>query len=223
MNLSPDVLQNVIGQLIILILSVAVHEFGHAFVADRLGDRLPRQQGRVTLNPIAHADPIGTLALPVIGLLATGGASTGFGWGKPVQVNPIGFTRKLRMRTGHMLVALAGPMMNLLFGVFIALVYFALWKGGVSMPHKLDMMIRIAVMLNFVLMIFNLLPAPPLDGGSVIRGLLPDRMLRRWDDLSKYGLIILFAFILIPTLGNALRWPAMQLYHGLFTLLGIPA
>lgn len=119
MDLSPEQIRWIIQALIILILSICVHEFGHAIVADKLGDPLPRSQGRTTLNPAAHADPIGTLLFPLIALVATKGASLGFGWGKPVQVSPRHFTRKVSMRTGHMLVAAAGPCMNLLFGVFI--------------------------------------------------------------------------------------------------------
>src|SRR5262249_48287029 len=106
--------QLIVVTMVTLILSIAVHEFGHAFVADRLGDNLPRSQGRVTLNPLAHADPIGTLALPILMLITTG--SIGFGWGRPVQVQPHHFTRRLSMRVGHLLVAAAGPFMNILLG-----------------------------------------------------------------------------------------------------------
>src|SRR5262245_30008807 len=91
-----------IAWLIALILSIAVHEFAHALVADRLGDRTPRLQGRVTLNPLAHADAIGTLLLPILGIFFGG---TILGWGKPVEVHPPSFTRRLRMKTSHMLVA----------------------------------------------------------------------------------------------------------------------
>src|SRR5262245_61022755 len=114
--------------LITLVLSIAVHEFSHAFVADRLGDRLPRHQGRVTLNPLAHADPIGTLLFPALGIIFGIGA---FGWGRPVQVNPGSFTRKLRMRTAHMFVAAAGPISNVVFAVLISLVLFGLYKASV--------------------------------------------------------------------------------------------
>ena len=106
MNLSPEDIRWIIQALIILILSICVHEFGHAIVADKLGDPLPRSQGRVTLNPLAHADPIGTLLFPLMALVLT--KSLGFGWGRPVEVSPRHFTRKLSMRTGHMLVAADG-------------------------------------------------------------------------------------------------------------------
>src|SRR6188768_2853719 len=118
--LTPDRIRVVVEGMVILILSITVHEFGHAFVADRLGDRLPESQGRVTLNPAAHADPIGTLLIPGLALLFYGGIM--FGWGRPVQTQPSSYTRKLSMRTGHLLVAAAGPTMNILFAVVISLI-----------------------------------------------------------------------------------------------------
>ena len=133
-DLSPERIRTAVVTLIALILSVAVHEFGHAFTADRLGDRLPRSQGRVSLNPLVHADPIGTLLFPLLGFIFTGGKAFGFGWGRPVQVSPVSFTRKLRMRTGHMLVALAGPAMNVLLGTLVAVIHFVLLKTGVLTP-----------------------------------------------------------------------------------------
>src|SRR5207237_6444207 len=102
----------VLISVFMLIISVAFHEFGHAIMADLLGDDTPRRQGRVTLNPLAHADPIGTLLLPLIGGLYLHGA--GFGWGKPVQWQPSRINRKWRMATANILVSLAGPMMNVL-------------------------------------------------------------------------------------------------------------
>ncbi len=218
MDLSPEALKLVVGKLITLILSVAVHEFGHAIVADKLGDRLPRQQGRVTLNPFAHADPIGTLALPGVVLLASGGASTGFGWGRPVQTQPMAYTRRFSMRTGHMFVALAGPMMNLFFGLFLALVLFILVQTGVFTvaavltEGTLASMLGDAVRLNFVLMFFNLLPTPPLDGGAVVEGLLPTRYQRHYHEYAKYGIFLAAAVIMIPTLSAIFMWPANQLY-----------
>jgi Zn-dependent protease len=221
MNLTPEVLKDIIGKLIILILSVCVHEYGHAFVADRLGDRLPRQQGRVSLNPFAHVDPIGTLALPIVGLLASGGAATGFGWGKPVMVQPNNFSRRFSMRVGHMMVAAAGPTMNVLFGTLIAGILSILIHAGVHMPYWVHEMTLYAIFLNYVLAFFNLLPAPPLDGGAVIMGLLPDRLSRQYAQYQAYGIFVVAAFILIPALQPVFVWPATQVFHGVCSLVGI--
>src|SRR5262249_41716875 len=147
------------------LLSICVHEFGHAFIADRLGDDTPRRQGRLTLNPLAHADPIGTLLIPLIGILYVG--MPGFGWGKPVQTIPNRYTRRFEMRVGHMFVALAGPMMNLLFGTLLAALHVVLMKTHVLTDDRTHLSFQTffyAVSLNYILFFFNLIPAPPLDG-----------------------------------------------------------
>ncbi len=227
-DLSPEVLQLIITKMIVLILSIAVHEFGHAFVADRLGDSLPRQQGRVTLNPLAHADPIGSVALPAFSLLFSNGLSTGFGWGRPVQVRPVSFDRRFHMRTGHMFVAAAGPAMNVVFGIVISLVLFILMKTNVlvadSDAHaRLIWAMQYAVRLNIVLAFFNMIPAPPLDGGTVIQAFLPSRALAWYGEyIAPYGLFILMAFIMIGTLAQGFLWPAMKLYMlWMHSVLGI--
>lgn len=220
-----ETLRMIVVQMIILVLSITVHEFGHAWVADRLGDALPRHQGRVTLNPVAHADPLGTLAFPLLGLLFTGGASIGFGWGRPVQVNPTSFDRRLRMRTGHMLVAAAGPAMNILFGLLISLLLYLLLRTGVLSFQHLDLIwgLRTAILVNFVLAFFNLIPAPPLDGGAVLRGLLPTRALPAFDRFAQYGFLVLLAVIFFAPLKLLFVWPARQLYSlWAMGLLGLP-
>ena len=145
MDLSGDQIQTIVQTLIILILSICVHEFGHAIVADKLGDPLPRSQGRTTLNPMAHADPLGTLLFPLIALVATAGHSLGFGWGRPVEVSPRHFTRRMSMRTGHMLVAAAGPMMNILFGVLISLITLAPLPDYAGIPFEGERMKEVQV------------------------------------------------------------------------------
>jgi Zn-dependent protease len=222
MDFSAEQIRLILQTLIILILSVAVHEFGHAFVAHKLGDRLPKSQGRLTLNPAAHADPIGTLVFPLVALILTKGASIGFGWGKPVEVNPVAFSRRFRMRTGHMFVAAAGPAMNILFGLFIATVHVTLVATGVVDPGSaLSSAISTAVVVNFVLVFFNLIPAPPLDGGHVIEGLLPDRLVPRYQEYSKYGPLVLFAVIFIPELQVLFIRPALWLHGQLYSLLSL--
>ncbi len=228
MDLSPEVLQSVLGKFIILILSIAVHEFGHAFIADRLGDRLPREQGRVTLNPIAHADPLGTVALPLISLVLSGGASIGFGWGKPVMTQTAAYTRKFTMRVGHMFVAFAGPAMNFVFGTLIAIVTCILFKSGVFtaesfyVPNTLPAMMLAAVWTNYVLMFFNLIPAKPLDGGAVLEGLLPQSAMPLYREYERYSFFVAAAFMMIHTLQMAFVWPATQLLIGILHTLGLP-
>jgi len=214
MDLSSEDIRQIIQILIILILSICVHEYGHAIVADKLGDPLPRSQGRTTLNPMAHADPIGTLLFPIIGLVASGGSSPGFGWGRPVQVSPRHFTRRMSMRTGHMLVAAAGPVMNILFGVFISLVLIALLlTGAMGLDGPVVQPLAMAVQINFVLAFFNLIPAPPLDGGTVVEGLLPARYLPTWEKISVYGPFVLMAVIFIPQVRMVFLAPADWLYR----------
>src|SRR2546421_266275 len=128
MNLGPEDIRRILIGIFILVISVAIHEFGHAMMADLLGDDTPRRQGRVTLNPLAPADPIGTLLLPLIGGIyaASGFAMGGFGWGKPVQWQPSRINRKWRMATAQILVAIAGPMMNVILGTVLAFVHVLL-------------------------------------------------------------------------------------------------
>jgi len=221
MDLSSDDIRNIVQILIILILSICVHEFGHAIVADKLGDPLPRSQGRTTLNPIAHADPIGTLLFPLIGLVATQGASPGFGWGRPVEVSPRHFTRRMSMRTGHMLVAAAGPLMNILFGFFISIVLLLLLRvGALDGQSPLVQPLLMAVHINFVLAFFNLIPAPPLDGGAVLEGLLPARHLPTWHKISVYGPFVLMAVIFIPQVREVFLGPAGWLFRSWIGFIG---
>src|SRR5580692_2920837 len=161
MNVDAEDIRRVIIYVFVLIVSVALHEFGHAIMATWLGDDTPRRQGRVTLNPLAHADPIGTLLLPVVGGLyaaATHGLGGGFGWGKPVQWQPSRIDRKWNMATAQILVAIAGPAMNVVLGTLIALVNVILLVKGVVAPgSKINETLFFACTTNFVLFFFNLI------------------------------------------------------------------
>ncbi len=221
-----NLIRAVIQGIAILLLSIAVHEYGHALVADKLGDRTPRMQGRVTLNPLAHADPIGTLLFPILGMFLSGGASYGFGWGRPVLVNPTAFNRKFSMRTANMLVAAAGPAMNILFGMVIGLVHIGLIATDTIVANgELSQALVKAGILNFVLAFFNLIPAPPLDGGAVIEGLLPSSALNKWRSIAPYGPFILMAVIFIPGLSRIFVVPALFSYDmytkSIITLFGL--
>ena len=219
MDFSPEQIRWIFTCMIVLIASIALHEFGHAIVATWLGDDTPGRQGRVTLNPVAHADPIGTLLLPLAALLFTQGTSTGFGWGKPVEWQPRNATRKVRIRTAEALVAFAGPFMNLLLGIFIALVHIILLKAGVfDVTHEVNRALLYAVMLNFILMLFNLIPAPPLDGGSVMQWFIPARHQRTWDKYIVYGPFVLMAFVMISPLRKIFTIPAGHMRDGIYSM-----
>ena len=192
--------------LIALILSIAVHEFGHAYIADKLGDNTPRYQGRVTLNPFSHADLIGTIIFPLVGFYAQGIL---FGWGKPVMVNPAAFTRRLRMKIAHLIVAAAGPAMNVLLGILVTVAYAILLATGVLKPGTgiADGVIQV-IALNWILVFFNLIPCPPLDGGTVLAGLLPDKYDHINDFLRQYGFIILIGLLITGAIGVFIK-PAL--------------
>src|SRR5262249_24704401 len=139
---------------------------------DRLGDRIPRLQGRLTLSPLAHISPIGTILVPLLGAFMT--SPLLIAWGKPVQTNPMNYTRKLDRRTGHMLVALAGPMMNLLLALVASVAILVVGKAGLLTVPVADALVKYALAMNISLMFFNLIPVPPLDGGAVLAGILPE-------------------------------------------------
>ena len=196
MDVSADQVRVALFSVIAFVVSVSVHEFGHAFVADRLGDRIPRLQGRLTLSPLAHIDPVGTLAVPLFGVLS---GLPLIAWGKPVQTNPANYTRRLPMTTGHMLVAVAGPFMNLLLAVLVSIAMVALGKAGVLSLGLQEAMIRYFLLLNIVLMFFNLIPVGPLDGAAVLAGLIPGA--RRFHELNrKYGMLVLLVLFFSPGL-----------------------
>lgn len=212
-DLTPEKIRWIVQGMVILILSIAVHEFGHAYTADRMGDRLPRRQGRVTLNPIAHADLIGTIILPLIFLVATGGL--GFGWGKPVE-------HTTHDRKRRVYISFAGPAMNVILGTTIAIILVALLAAGTVQPYEpIHRGLDYAVRLNFVLFFFNLIPAHPLDGGSVARGLIPRSWLDAWDKYAVYAPFVLMAIIAVPELGRIFLWPAMFVVNKLYILLGM--
>jgi len=192
-----------LAQYFCFLLIVTVHEFGHALAAVRLGDDTPRLQGRVTLNPLAHIDPLGTVALPLLAVVlsAMGSGLAGFiiGWGRPVQFNPNNFHNR---NGGSVLVAMAGPFMNVLIAIAAVLLLHA---GG--MPHG-DQLISTCLMLanlSMLLFFFNLLPIPPLDGSYLLKQ-LSGMSWETFHSLGRYGFFVLIL---------AMQWPPVSRY--LFT------
>jgi Zn-dependent protease len=228
MDLSPEQIRRVLIYVFVLLISVALHEFGHAIMADRLGDDTPRRQGRVTLNPLAHADWVGTLLLPLVGSLygAMTGVAGGFGWGKPVQWQPHRITRKVSMSTAKVLVAVAGPAMNVVLGVVLAAVHCLLMAQHVlTWSTGIGQILQFAVITNFVLFFFNLLPVPPLDGGHVAQSFTPYRYRDQFDQFARFAPFIVLAFMLIPAMQVVVSWPAMHVagyvYEGFGHLFGV--
>lgn len=185
-----------------IILGLTVHEFAHGWTADRLGDPTARHAGRLTINPLAHIDVIGLLAL----ILA------GFGWAKPVPVNPYRFRGNIRQ--GMLLVSLSGPAANLLLAFVLAL----LLAGGVGrlVPYGRQFL-DAAIWINIVLAVFNLLPVPPLDGAKILAGIFPgsEEWLYR---LERYGTLILLVLLFTGIIGRILMVIIRPLYNLLMTI-----
>jgi Zn-dependent protease len=217
--LQPNSFVIAVFEFVLLIFSLSVHECAHAWMASRLGDQTARLQGRVTLNPVVHADPIGTLLFPalmIFGPLFMGGALGGFlvGWAKPTPVITRNFKNIVRDDT---LVTLAGPASNLLiaFGGFVGLAILIMTQGHIPLQEDvmtnldgLSTLFSLAIEVNLVLFFFNLLPIPPLDGSRILRHFLPYNMLSGYDNLGGmmgYVLMILLGgpivrFFMVPTL-----------------------
>ncbi len=184
-------IQNLLAQIVLLappiLLALTFHEFAHGYVALRLGDPTARAAGRLTLNPLKHLDPIGTIAIFIIH----------FGWAKPVPVNPAYFRDP---KKDMLWVALAGPITNLALAILSAIIIKILFIIASIAPqnqltfallYPLKEMLVISVKINIVLCIFNFLPIPPLDGSRILMGLLPDDLARSYASVEKYGFIIL--------------------------------
>ena len=197
-------LEAVVPAFIILIASLSFHEAAHAWAADRLGDPTARMLGRLTLNPLAHIDWIGTVLFPLVGMLS---GLPLIGWAKPVPVD----TRNLKApRRDFALVALAGPVSNVLLAFVAAVLLKA--QGGL-VPDEGQTVVTVtlytAVILNTLLAVFNMLPVPPLDGGNVLAGIVPESVARLIDQMRPYGFFLLYALLLLGVL-DLFVWPVQR-------------
>ena len=211
-NLTPSML---ISYIIVLLTAFAVHEFAHAFTANYFGDQTPKQNGRLTLNPLAHLDIMGSIML----------LAAGFGWAKPVPVNIYALERRSRM--APMWVSLAGPASNLLMAVLMSIPFWfglasyqqAMIDMATAQSHflpTLDQFLLVFISTNLLLMLFNLIPLAPLDGEKILYYLLPFRGQQVMDQIRPYGpillLMLVFAGFLVPGLDllDRILYPALN-------------
>jgi len=190
--MDAQILRDGLLQLILLIISIGLHEFGHAWMADLRGDPLPRMQGRVTLNPFAHTDPIGTIAIPAVMIFLSPGFGL-IGWGKPVQISlPNPKTRRM----DDIYITLAGPAMNLVL-CFVFAVIGGLGNFDPKTQEVVIDFLRMGIILNASLVVFNLIPLPPLDGSRLALrlGLYSEEL---FLTLARWGFVILIILINLP-------------------------
>ena len=194
--------QTIITKLLTLpgiILGLSLHEFAHAWMSDRLGDPTPRRQGRLTINPLAHIDPLGFVALLLVG----------FGWGKPVMIDPSYYKHR---RRDEFLVAIAGVTMNLIIAVILSFPARALFRmyytNGSPLVENIFYIVYYAVSINICLMVFNLIPCPPLDGWNIVTQIFRLDRYRWWYKVYQYGQWILIMLI-ISNITDLILMPAV--------------
>lgn len=210
------------GQLIGLLLSapgvliaITFHEFAHGYAAYKLGDNTAKNEGRLSLNPLDHLDPIGTLMLLV----------AGFGWGKPVHVNPRNYTRKISMEKGEAIVSLAGPLMNFILAIIFTLIYCAIYKfSDISfLSSKIGtiimLLISTTISINIGLGVFNLIPLPPLDGSKIIMPILPYKA-KEFFTNNEQIFYIVFILIWITGIAGTIITPAINGVSNVIISLG---
>ena len=194
-----------------IIIGFSFHEFAHAFASNKLGDPTPRNQGRLTLSPLAHIDIIGFILILV----------AGFGWAKPVQINPRYYKNP---RRDEMIVSLAGPAMNLVVAFVFVVIYrltINFYSGDNVVVYNLLRVIEYVTWINVILFFFNLIPLPPLDGFHILKELMPRRQYRLVWFLEQYSTIILLIIIITPVMSYVILPPATFINDLFFRLLGM--
>lgn len=193
-----------------LLIAMSIHEFSHGFVAYKLGDTTAKLEGRLTLNPLAHIDPIGTVLMPLILFFATNGQFV-FGAAKPV---PINYWLLKNPKRDIIWIGLAGPASNIILAVALGLMLKTVLVGSLTL---LFYVFKNLIIINIILGVFNLVPIPPLDGSRIVMGLLPDAMAKQYMRIEPYGFIILIALVALGFFDLAV-WPIVNL---ILNFLGI--
>ncbi len=197
-----------------ILIAITFHEYAHAWAADKLGDDTPRRQGRLTLNPFKHLDPIGAILL----------LTAGFGWGKPVEINSNNFNRTVSIKKGNALVSLAGPAMNFILAIVFSIIYGLLNAFGrgfvfTTVGDVLNSVIIYTISINVGLGVFNLIPLPPLDGSKIILAFLPSKA-RAWYMNHEYILYIIFIAIWVTPVAGLIISPGIKFVNtGLMKLI----
>lgn len=217
-ELTPERIAMGLTAYVVLLFSLSVHESAHAWMAHKMGDDTALSLGRVSLNPIVHIDPIGTLLFPLIQIFT--GIPT-LGWAKPTPYNPANFRRDISMRQGHMLVAGAGPVSNLLLALLFTAFFFLIIRAGVELrgDQPLVRIVVAGIQMNIILAVFNFVPIPPLDGSKVASYGLPGSLGDRYDRVVEpYGYMILLLLmvtgilnLVISPITNWVFWTLVRL------------
>ncbi|OHA46228.1 MAG: hypothetical protein A3A80_03230 [Candidatus Terrybacteria bacterium RIFCSPLOWO2_01_FULL_44_24] len=194
----------IVFQLLILLFSIVIHEVSHGIVALLLGDPTAKYSGRLTLNPLRHIDPVGTVLLPITLLILSGGR-TSFGWAKPVPYNPHNLRNH---KWGPAMVGVAGPLSNILLALFFGL---TIRFGHAALSEYFTGFLVLVVLTNLYLAAFNFIPIPPLDGSKLLLSLLPSRIAETWGDfLERYGFFLLMMLIFFPAVSSIL-WSVLSI------------
>jgi Zn-dependent protease len=216
--ISSDTIIKILVFGIPVIFSIVIHEVSHGWMAYKLGDDTAKRMGRLTLNPISHIDPIGTIILPLIMILARGPI---FGWAKPVPFNPNNFNRSVNFRNGMMYVGLAGPVSNLILAFVSSFFYVFILKyfSASSVTYSfISQLLEAFISVNIILACLNLIPVPPLDGSKVLMRFLPANYLPHFFKLERYGMLIVIILLTTGVISNIITTPINYIYK-LFLLI----